>query len=255
MSLDAIEPVSGGRSLPSVVTGRLHALIVDGTLPPGQRLPSIAELSRRFGISVAGVRESLSALEAAGLIEVRHGHGTFVRERPPLDQPLAGWLSFGADPNELRGLNEARRVLEDALVRLAAERASTSEQAAILAAVEEMAAAASSGEPERFVEADARFHLAVAEAAHNPVLLRLMNALAIVLRRQFRFHVEENREGQDPELLQSVERHRRVALAIAAGDGDEASAAMGAILDLAARFARARARRQAAGPGAEAAVS
>jgi DNA-binding FadR family transcriptional regulator len=254
MSLDAIEPVTGGRSLPSVVTGRLHALIVNGTLPPGQRLPSIAELSRRFGISVAGVRESLAALEAAGLIEVRHGHGTFVRERPPLDQPLAGWLSFGADPNELRGLNEARRVLEDALVRLAAERASPSEQAAIIAAVEEMAAAAASRETDRFVEADARFHLAVAEAAHNPVLLRLMNALAIVLRQQFRFHVEQNRED-DPDLQLSVERHRRVALAIAAGDGDEASAAMGAILDLAARFARARARRQAAGPGAEAAVS
>ena len=252
MSLDAIEPVTGGRSLPSVVTGRLHALIVNGALPPGQRLPSIAELSRRFGISVAGVRESLAALEAAGLIEIRHGHGTFVRERPPLDQPLAGWLSFGADPNELRGLNEARRVLEDALVRLAAERASPLEQAAILAAVEAMAAA--TREPDRFVEADARFHLAVAEAAHNPVLLRLMNALAIVLRQQFRFHVEQNRED-DPNLQQSVERHRRVALAIAAGDGDEASAAMGAILDLAARFARARARRQAAGPGAEAAVS
>lgn len=251
MSLDAIEPVSGGRSLPSVVTGRLHALIVNGTLPPGQRLPSIAELSRRFGISVAGVRESLAALEAAGLIEVRHGHGTFVRERPPLDQPLAGWLSFGADPNELRGLNEARRVLEDALVRLAAERASPSEQAAILAAVDEMAAATQ--DPDRFVEADAGFHLAVAEAAHNPVLLRLMNALATVLRQQFRFHVEQNREG-DPNLQQSVERHRRVALAIAAGDGDEASAAMGAILDLAARFARARSRRQAAGPGSEATV-
>lgn len=247
-----MEPVSGGRSLPSVVTGRLHALIVNGTLPPGQRLPSIAELSRRFGISVAGVRESLSALEAAGLIEVRHGHGTFVRERPPLDQPLAGWLSFGADPNELRGLNEARRVLEDALVRLAAERASPLEQVAIIAAVDEMAA--STHDADRFIEADAAFHLAVAEAAHNPVLLRLMNALAIVLRQQFRFHVQENRQD-DPDLLQSVERHRRVALAIASGDGDEASAAMGAILDLAARFARARARRQAAGPGAEAAVS
>src|SRR3954462_8555239 len=104
MSLDAIEPVSGGRSLPSVVTGRLHGLIVDGTLPPGQRLPSIAEVSRRFGISVAGVRASLSALEAAGQPEGPPGPGGFAPEQPPRNQPLAGWLSFGADPNELRGL-------------------------------------------------------------------------------------------------------------------------------------------------------
>jgi GntR family transcriptional regulator, transcriptional repressor for pyruvate dehydrogenase complex len=240
MSLDAIGPVGAGRSLPSVVTSRLHGLIVDGTLAPGERLPSIAELSRRFGISIAGVRESLSALEAAGLIEVRHGHGTFVRERPPLQQVLAGWLSFGVDPNELRGLNEARHVLEDALVRFAAERASPAEQEGIMAAVDAMAAAVA--DVDRFVDADARFHLAVAEAAHNPVLLRLMNALATVLRQQFRLHVEEHLNGGS-DLGDSVERHRRVARAIAAGDAEEASAAMDAILDLAARFARARARR------------
>jgi DNA-binding FadR family transcriptional regulator len=63
-----------------------------------------------------------------------------------------------------------------------------------------------------------------------------------VLRQQFRLHVEENL-GADSDLGASVERHRRVARAIAAGDQEEASAAMEAILDLAARFARARARR------------
>jgi GntR family transcriptional repressor for pyruvate dehydrogenase complex len=248
MSFDAIGPVGAGRSLPSVVTSRLHELILDGTLPPGQRLPSIAGLAKRFGISIAGVRESLAALEAAGLIEVRHGHGTFIRDRPPVQQSLAGWLSFGADPTELRGLNEARRVLEDALVRFAAERASPLEQERILAAVEEMAGA--TGDADRFIEADTHFHLAVAEAAHNPVLLRLMNALATVLRQQFRLHVDENL-ASDPHLGESVERHRRVARAIAAGDPAEASAAMGAILDLAAQFARARARRATA-PATEA---
>jgi DNA-binding FadR family transcriptional regulator len=239
MSFEAMAPVGAGPSRPSLVTGRLHEMIVTGSLPPGSRLPSITELSKRFGISVAGVRESLSALEAAGLIEVRHGHGTFVRERPPLQQPLAGWLSFGVDPNEQRGLNEARRVLEDALARLAAERASPSEQERILAAVDAMADAVD--DVEGFVDADARFHLAVAEAAHNPVLLRLMNALATVLREQFRLHVEQNL-AEGPSLAQSVERHRRVARAIAAGDAEAASVGMAAILDLAAAFARARAR-------------
>ena len=202
---------------------------------------------------MAGVRESLAALEAAGLIVVRHGHGTFVRERPPLQQALAGWLSFGADPNELRGLNEARRVLEDALVRLAAERASPAEQDRDPGGLSTRWPTAID-DAEGFVDADARFHLAVAEAAHNPVLLRLMNALAHraaravpPARRAEPGRGAESRGSPSSATAAWPERSRPAT-------SRRRAPAMAAILDLAAAFARARARRQAAGPGAEAAV-
>lgn len=123
-----IEPLNRSKPVALAAAERLHRMIVSGELAPGTRLPSITTLARRFGIAVAGMREALAALDAAGLVEVRHGSGTFVRWQPPDEQLLSGWLGFGSSREELHGLIEARRVIEVELAGLAAKRASREER-------------------------------------------------------------------------------------------------------------------------------
>jgi GntR family transcriptional repressor for pyruvate dehydrogenase complex len=236
--MDALEVLDGGRTAPGAVAAHLHGLVLSGRLAPGTRLPPIPELARHFGVSIAGIRESLAALEAAGIVDVRHGHGTFVRERPPEEQAFAGWLSFGAEPDELRGLIEARRPVETTLAALAAERRTAAEATELVAALEELER--STHDAESFVDADLQFHLHVAAAAHSPVLRRLLVALSTLLRNQIVLHVEDSIHD-DGGLRASIARHRAVAGAVAAGDPAGAARAMEAIMVRAETFALARA--------------
>lgn len=237
MTAHGIRPIDAGRTVPAAVAAQLHELILAGELEPGARLPSIRELASSFGVSIAAIRESLSALEAAGLLDVRHGRGTYVRERPPIQQPFAGWLSFGSDADELRGLIEARRVIETRIAELAAERRTAREAEAIAEAMRAMETAGSHLGP--FVEADVAFHLRIAEAAHSPVLQRILAALATLLRQQIVIHIEANMTNPDY-LRESLARHRRLETAITAGDVEAALSAVHTLLDAAERFAARR---------------
>jgi len=236
-----ISAVNRATTVSSTVAQRLHGMIVSGEFAPGTRLPSIPELAKRFGISIAGVREALAALEAAGLIDIRQGQGTFVRDRPPTRQLLAGWLGFDSNPEELRGLIEARQVVEVHLAGVAAMRATSEDLARIAAAVKTMRE--SQLDIHSFTEADIRFHLSVAEAAHSPVLYRTLEALTTVLRRQILMNIEEN-FGEVHQLEDSVRRHHAVGKAIAAKDSEDAKRAMAAIIDRAQEIASRRTGRE-----------
>lgn len=232
--VNEIEPLSRSGPVASSIARRLHAQILSGTLQPGARLPTIPDLARQFDVSVAGVREALAALDGVGLIEIRHGHGTFVRERPPLEPALAGWLGFGSDKDEMDGLVEARSLIELHLSELAAQRATPEEGEALWAAVDAMDAA--KDDPQAFLEADAAFHLLVARAAHSPVLHRIVAALGTVLRQQISTNIDRALEGPDG-LESSVKRHRDVAAAIIGRDREKAREAMSLIIERVAELA------------------
>ncbi|MGP8243142.1 MAG: FadR/GntR family transcriptional regulator [Bryobacteraceae bacterium] len=147
---------------------KLVGHVVNGDWKEGDRLPSERELSEQLGIGRASLREALKALELLGMVESRVGDGTFVCPRSDfLSRPLL-WAITGADRTELRELMEARTVLEENIAAFAAERATPEELRKIKAAIEEMRAHVD--EPAQSLEADMRFHVAIAEAAHNPIL-------------------------------------------------------------------------------------
>jgi GntR family transcriptional repressor for pyruvate dehydrogenase complex len=147
---------------------KLVGHVVNGDWKEGDRIPSERELSEQLSIGRASLRGALKALELLGMVESRVGDGTFVRPRSDfLSRPLL-WAVAGADRTELRDLMEARSVLEENVAAFAAQRATPAELLKIKAAIEEMRTHLE--DPARSLEADMQFHLAIAEAAHNPIL-------------------------------------------------------------------------------------
>src|SRR5277367_275070 len=144
---------------------KLVGHVVNGDWKEGDRVPSERELSEQLGIGRASLRVALKALELLGMVESRVGDGTYVCPRSDfLSRPLL-WAITGADRSELRELMEARLVLEESIAAFAAERATAEELRKIEAALEEMRAQID--DPAESFESDMRFHIAIAEAAHN----------------------------------------------------------------------------------------
>lgn len=150
---------------------KLVGHIVNGDWKEGDRIPPERELAEQLGIGRASLREALKALELLGMVECRVGDGTFVCPRSEfLSRPLL-WAITGADRSELSELKElieARLVVEENIAAFAAERATAEELRKIEQAIEDMRAHVD--EPTASLEADMRFHVAISEAAHNPIL-------------------------------------------------------------------------------------
>src|SRR5712692_8817301 len=118
------------------VVAHVRSLIEAGELGPGQRLPAERELAKHIGVSRPSVRAALGTLVALGVVETRHGAGTFVAVGPPTlgSEPLRFLAALHGFTDE--EMFESRRVLEAGVVGLAAERAKGDDLAAIADAVE-----------------------------------------------------------------------------------------------------------------------
>ena len=155
------------------IVDQISSHIENGELKPGERLPSERTLSGTLNIGRQSLREALSVLEAIGLIEVKHGIGTFVRDDALAHLPVARREDVNAD-NPFEFL-EARRVIEPEMASLAAKRATEAEIAEMGRALEELLSDKTGGKRE--YELDRRLHLAIARGAHNEILYRSMLAI------------------------------------------------------------------------------
>ncbi|RMI08791.1 FadR/GntR family transcriptional regulator [Cellulomonas triticagri] len=204
------------------VASTLRHRILAGELPVGAKLPSEAELTADLGVSRPVVREAVARLRAAGVVETHQGRGSYVLDPGEPARPDRFDVRTTAD---LRHLMELRVALEQEAAALAARRRTPAQQAAVGAALDAFVRAVD--DPARLVEADFAFHLAVAEAGGNPLLVGLLHDVgprAILLHRT---QLGERDSAGDPEhraLL--VHEHRSVADAVARGDVDAARAAM-----------------------------
>ncbi len=203
---------------------RLLDHIEEAGLVPGQQLPSERELATRLGVSRTSVRQALVALEVQGVVGRRHGGGTFLVS-PDRDDTVA---ALRKRRQRLPDVLEAREALEVKIAELAAARRTDSDLAAITRALDRMAddiAAGGYG-----VQGDARFHAAVATAAHNQLLVDIMAHLSDLISET---RIESlTQPGRPP---RSLESHRRIADAIAARDGRKAASAMRAHVRLVGR--------------------
>ncbi len=211
------------RSAADDVRVQLVALIESGHLQVNDRLPSEAELARRFGVSRPIVREALGRLQALGLTESRPGSGTFVASN-------ATRLTLGFGQYSASDLNEVRRFLEVPAARLAALRR-TNEDLEKLRLILEYEDNATSVEDA--IREDTDFHSEIARATGNMLFVRLVEDLRELLKEQtLAVSTLRNRAS-------SISReHRAVLEAIVAGDGDTAATAMNAHLDAVERAIR-----------------
>jgi GntR family transcriptional regulator, transcriptional repressor for pyruvate dehydrogenase complex len=209
------------------VIAHVRGLIERGELRPGDRLASERQLARDVGVSRPSVRAGLRSLAAMGVVQTRHGAGTFITDGPPaLVNEALGLLAalhgIGFDP-----LFEARRVLEVGSAALSAQRASGEQIMAMSDEITGMYAALD--DPQDFLRHDVRFHRAVALGANNPVLGALIEMVASLHYEQRRVTVERARD----QLRESADMHRRIYQAIRAHDPVAARAAMDEHLRLA----------------------
>lgn len=151
------------------VIDQLRAQIASGEWPVGSRIPPEPELVGQLGVGRNTLREAVRALAHLGLLESRQGAGTFVRA----DSELAGAVGRRLAHAELRDVLEVRRGFEVEAARLAARRRTHADLTTLRAALAAREDAWESRDLATFVEADARFHHAVAACAHNRILLEL----------------------------------------------------------------------------------
>jgi GntR family transcriptional repressor for pyruvate dehydrogenase complex len=195
-------------------------------LKPGDSLPPERELTESFGVGRSSIREALRMLESQGVITSVSG-GAFVVSDPAM--PLNSSLRLVFSLDERAGLDdlfELRRILECEAAALAAERRSEAHLADMDAAVAEMAASLGDARAEeRFINADLRFHLAVAEATANRLVLHSMQAVRDLVRRALLTIVLI---PGSPES--AVIEHSAIRAAIASGDSGNAREEMRAHL-------------------------
>jgi GntR family transcriptional repressor for pyruvate dehydrogenase complex len=207
------------------VVAHVRNLIEQGALKPGDRLPAERDLAARVGVSRPTVRAGLRALAAIGVVQSRHGSGTYIPDGPPsLGTDALSFLAalHGFTRDEMY---EARRILEVGAAGLAAKRA-TPDQIATMA--EEVASLfAALADPQVFLVHDINFHRAVAAASGNPILASLVEMVS-ALSYERRRDTAARASGRD--MRDAAEIHRRIYQAIRAHDADEAGRAMQTLL-------------------------
>jgi DNA-binding FadR family transcriptional regulator len=207
--------------LSDTIAKTLERLIVDGVFAAGDRLPSERDLSASLDVSRPSLREALHKLETRGLLETRHGGGTYVRDTlgMRLTDPLADL--FQRHPQAGVDFIELRKTLDGISAYYAALRGSDADHAAISEKFEAMVVAHASDDPAVEAERDAEFHIAIAEASHNLVLLHVMRGLLDLLRKDVLFNrdILYSRPRARDRLL---DQHRAIHDAIIAGDPEAA---------------------------------
>jgi GntR family transcriptional repressor for pyruvate dehydrogenase complex len=202
------------------IVQQIEESILKGELGEGSQLPAERDLAKQFGVSRTAVREAIKALQEKGLVDAFPGRGTFVTNgtsnsmRRSLDRIIKS-----GEPDGWAYLVEVREILEPEIAALAAVRASDQDLAAMRDAVQVMDHAVR--DSDTFIEADLDFHLALAEAAANPIVLSLIDSIVGLLREQ---RLRTFRVGGGPERGQF--HHKRILEAIKRHDSQGARAAM-----------------------------
>ncbi len=223
-------PVFGGPAPRRRARGLAHGLVDDlgekirsQQLRTGDKLPTESAIMQAYGVSRTVVREALSKLQAAGLVETRHGVGTFV-----LPPRAAGM--FRLDPADIAttvdvlAVLELRISLETESAGLAALRRTEDHLAGMRQALDEFeSSVAAAGDS---VSADFRFHLQIAQATGNPYFADIMSHLGTTIIPRTRVNAIRNHDRRGEYLARVNREHEEIYAAIARRDPDSARAAM-----------------------------
>jgi GntR family transcriptional repressor for pyruvate dehydrogenase complex len=191
------------------VVERLKQRIASGELGPGDRLPSQRALGETMGVSLPTVREAIRSLTNLGLLEARHGSGTYVTSLRADELMRSMRFAMSLSDRSLGELFDVRLMLEPAAARAAAERRTTSQLAEMQTCIDE--SLADGVTHDRLLELDVRLHQVVVEATRNALLLQLMDSIA-ALGTESRTRTI-SLPGVEPETIHD---HQRIVNAIRA---------------------------------------
>jgi len=182
--MDANRTITGKirrKRLTDDIIDRLVAMIRNGDIKPGDRLPAEPVLMERFGVGRSSLREAIGALSLTGVLSVSPGRGTYVVATS--DEFLARPLQWGLAAtwqDKILEVIEARAVLEQAIAALAAERATPEDMLSIRDQHEQLCK--DSASEKKIINADFGFHKALAMACHNNILERFFEELQLQIK-------------------------------------------------------------------------
>ena len=222
------------RRLSDEIVRQIKDALFAGKLRPGDKLPTERELAERFQTSRASVREALRTLEPEGLIRTKKGveGGIFIADVDHRPAAKSFQTLLQLRKISIHQIAEVRLIFEPQAARLAAERATPDDLRELEQEIRKMSGAVMDKELPRIY--DLKFHLLIARAAGNPVLLALAESMLEVASKA----ISELHPSRDT-LRHVLMRHRKVFEAICKRDPDSAFDAMlGHIVDVQARLAR-----------------
>ena len=218
--MSMFEPLNKERAFESVVKQIKEALYA-GKLKQGDKLPTERELANQFGVSRAAIRGAVLSLEQSGLIKIRKGPkgGFFIRELDfkSVRESLNDHIQLGQA--SITDLTEARIIIEPNAAALAAKRATVEDIDKLTESIRTYKARVAEGQAPN--PADLQFHICLAEAAKNPVIVILIRSLMDLLYRNIGSYFLA------PKPSKSIgSQHSKILEAIKTGDFETARSTM-----------------------------
>lgn len=201
------------------VLKQINNFILEGKLSPGDRLMGEREMAAELGVSRTTLREALRTMELLGLVEIKPGGGTFIRDTQLNDviSPLA--LALSVEPTRMEELWETRITLEVECAGLAASRATEEDLRRIQNAIQDMQSKLE--DLDAYARADMRFHYMVAQASQNSMMNRLLQTFVVhifeLIRKAGPFRFSHDIGG-----LYTIQEHISIYEAISRHDSREA---------------------------------
>lgn len=217
-------------STATVVVRHLQNLILEGELPPGERLASERDLATTLSVSRTVLRDALKMLQERGFVTTGAGGGTYVSSvlGATLYDPLLELLR--TNPAATQDYHEYRRELEGAAAYHAAMRATPPDVEIIKIIIERMIEADETGGAEQEADIDAEFHIAIIDASHNKIFMHFARAMYEVLRQDL--YASRRALFDRPGVRKSLlSQHIEVANCVADGRAEDARKAVYAHID------------------------
>jgi GntR family transcriptional repressor for pyruvate dehydrogenase complex len=207
-----------------IIMKELESMIVEGSFTAGQKLPAERELAARFDVSRPSLREAIQKLIARGVLFSRHGGGTYVSEQlgssfaDPLQDLLCAHDEFLYDQLEFRD------ALESLAAYYAALRSTDADKTKLTQCFTQLVEANQNQAFALEAKLDVEFHMIIAEAAHNVVLLHTLRSLHAMLAKSISSNLK-NLFEKKAARQRVMEQHTHLYQAIMEGKAEEARAA------------------------------
>jgi len=201
------------KSLADEVAEKLQQQIAFGTYKVDEKLPIEPELMLSFGVGRSTIREAIKILTNCGLLRVQQGIGTFVENATGIKEPLSQRLKRA----DRKDIDEVRQLLEMKIAEKAALNRTKADLVKIYDWLKKRDKAAKNDLLEECIDADIQFHISIAEASGNEILIDLYKSVAIHLRNWFLEVFKDTKAFKE-----TSHQHKQLVKSIEAGDAKKA---------------------------------
>jgi GntR family transcriptional repressor for pyruvate dehydrogenase complex len=216
----------------SIIAEQILQMIKTGSYKTGDKLLPERIIAEQMGVSRPSVREAISALQISGILETRPGDGTYIYRSPATDDFKNHALSILEESESPYEILQARRAMEIGVVRLAIEIAPDEDLLGIKQAWDEKYEMGRKGHYEAYTKYGKDFHLSIAKATNNNVIITIMDSLLDITHQPLWVNMRKAYYEANPyRIEQMLEVHNDIVQAILERDTEKAIQALEADFD------------------------